>query len=372
MATDDGGAMFPGGGGDGDRVKFEPSMLNSIFTAPSLPFWALASGFTNQWYQTQISDAVRYAAMAIHRPLDVREARAIAEHTATGFHLQATYEPPIWIASAWFMERRYRATLRLPFWRPDPAKYNISSFPSIAKPTLVGPQARLAWIAMRFIVYGGVTHYAITGPLIFFWGRAVTMAGFLGDEDLQEFREKLKMHQAQRAGGFIPGMGEMPQKPQQDEEEGATYSSYGGASEVTSAPAPRKSAWQARWENTQRQKQEAEVRRRTQDDDDADLFNDASLVAPSAPPAAASSAPQTGSAWEKLRKNPAAEAGASQSWAARRQQQQQQNSTKDDEYVYSTQERNTASEKEKAQREFDAMLERERSGQGSNSNNRRF
>ncbi|KAJ3945376.1 uncharacterized protein N0V96_005408 [Colletotrichum fioriniae] len=101
--------------------------------------------------------------------------------------------------------------------------------------------------------------------------------------------------------------------------------------------------------------------------DDLD-YDDASPLSPTAR-AQASSSPSTGSAWDRLRQAsrqpPRASGNANQS--------QQDEAKSADYYAYDAADKERNAEKDKAQAEFDAMLERERrgnAGQGSERNSR--
>jgi len=365
------------------------------------PFYGPLFGFTSKKYENVVAQTVMVSSLAIGRKLEPSETDALAEISARRFANDAFYSPAYLVMAAGFT---WRTTDKFgfPFYTPKPASFDPNVFPHKRIPWLTGQNAFMMWHGVRFSAYSLLTRLWVS-PVLAFLNYSQFVLGMQKDTRLGEFRKDLDRylknsrkglperpdmsdgHQRSPPSPFSRPRGQQQQQQQQQQyqqqrppqeeqfqEYGASAPSYGGSSPYPPIPAPTRTPHQQQQQSSS-------------DDDDSYLFDDTSPVSPAArnAQAAASTSPGYrgnsntgggGSAWDRVRQqsasgdatgNTTGQAPAS-SWRQRQQQQQQQG----EQYSYSQADEEKAYAKEQAQREFDAMLEREQRGQGESGGER--
>ncbi|KAK3937859.1 hypothetical protein QBC46DRAFT_391552 [Diplogelasinospora grovesii] len=381
----------PPGGGGKQRITQDMILANAKQLRidwdhiPRVPFWGPWFGFTEAWYRTEVAGRVMAASVLLARELQDEEKQTLAYITAKRCVYRA-WEPPFWIATTFWYERRGRATFRFPFYTPNPASFNPDVFPSERIPFLTGPPARTMWHCGRVGAYAAMSHLVLAG-LFRSYADLTWQASIFADKRLVAIKDAVIAAAAaggrtNRGGPSRPPAGiphgegeeEDSQEGHRDQMERDTSAPYFGQM-VQSAVAEeeRMQGPEKRLAALERQRQEL-LRRRQEEEEERDdndfLFDDASPVAPSARQPQGSSGSRGGSAWDRLRQRAAGQGSSSNQgsgvqqtgWAGRGQKTQQSRSS--DSYVYSTAEEDRALAKAQAQREFDEMLERERRGVG--------
>ncbi|KXH52720.1 hypothetical protein CSIM01_11518 [Colletotrichum simmondsii] len=345
----------------------------------------------------------------------------------------AAWTVPVTVALAGFLTWQTRGTYRFPFWQPKFIKFTPDAFPSASRPLLQGRLANRAWHNTRFTAYFLLTSLGIA-PFVASYATSVAMASAARDERLNQFRKDMKperlvqmtadkmpvtalKRQRQRTAEAISQLEKsLAALPQSDEKirettpliqkrideyrkilahidailerrgegsagddgsaqnrdyETLSASSSTGGYSLPSEPNyssptsysrdPPSSEGRSGWGSGQ---QSSPQRSSSRSSDDLD-YDDASPLSAAAR-AQSSSPSSTGSAWDRLRQ------------ASRQPPRASGNASQDEPkgaeyYAYDAAEKERNAEKDKAQAEFDAMLERERRGnvgQGSERNSR--
>lgn len=358
---------------------------------PQLPFWAPLMGSTYAAYKLEIADVVVNTSALLGRGLTPEERDIIAYLSAKRVVTQS-YEPPISLAAAIYMERRGRPTSKFPFYTPKATSFDPSFFPSKRAPMLQGTTALIAWNATRFGCYAFVAHF-LGGIFFRSYATSVQTAAMFSDPRLADLRRTFAERRRGRATGGQGGQAaqswQLPEDPSMRDAE-TPYGDVSYAEESAPATAttettadrtyddvsPRRSPTApypgTRGSYPPSRQQPAPVQSTPSSDEfnDSGLFDDdASPVAPAVRTASAGSS-SSGSAWERLRQqassSPAAQGSGSDTGASRSRTWGQ----KAEQYTYSQQDADKASAKDQAQREFDAMLEKERQGESDNQRRR--
>jgi len=216
---------------------------------------------------------------------------------------------------------------------------------------LTGPAAVSLWHVLRFGAYGIVCQIIIKSAILSY-AQTSYLVSALRDDRLKAMRESMSQRKGATERTRLPASNSGPAGPEQ------TASSPDAPQTDFSAPQARR---QPRW--TQ---QAPEPQATPQANDDSYLFDDASPVAPSerqAPPPGSRQSAGDGSAWDRIRQRAKSEEGARWNPPGRQgDTAADQRST--DQYTYTQADQEKAYAKEQAQKEFDAMLERERRGVG--------
>lgn len=356
---------------------------------PQLPFFAPLFGISYGAYKLEIADVVVNTSALLGRGLSPQERDIIAYLTAKKVVTQS-YEPPLSLAAAIFLERRGRATSKFPFFTPKATAFDPSFFPNKRMPMLQGATALITWNAIRFGTYAFVAHF-IGGIFFSSYATSVQTAAIFRDPRLSELRKGFAdRRKGQRSGSQGAQPWESPEDPSMKD----TETPYGDASYAEeSAPARTEPTYdQTRSELPSRsgttsayarsrggyppvpQSVPAQSTEPAASDDfnEGGFFDDgASPVAPAARAGntgSSSSTSTSGSAWDRLRQqaksNPAGQAGSA---GAPRTRSWGQNA---EQYTYSQDDADKATAKDVAQREFDAMLEKERQGESDNQSRR--
>ena len=358
---------------------------------PQLPFWAPFFGGTHAAYKLEIADVVVNTSALLGRGLTPEERDVIA-YLAAKRTVTQSFEPPLSMAAAIYLERRGRSTSKFPFYTPKPTSFDPSFFPSKRMPMLQGPFSFIAWNATRFGCYAFVAHF-VGGIFFQSYATSVQTAAMLRDPRLADLRRGFA---DRRRGIKTPGsQGSQPWQMPEDPSMKDAETPYGDASyaeerapatattETTADPtrdrgsstaAPTAPSPVARGSYPPPRQHPAPVQSASASDEftESSFFedDDASPMAPTAR-AQSTASSSGGSAWERLRqqaKSSPAGQGSGSSAGAPRSSTWGQNA---EQYTYSQEDRDKASAKDQAQREFDAMLEKERRGD-SDSQSRRW
>ncbi|KAK4195215.1 hypothetical protein QBC40DRAFT_289425 [Triangularia verruculosa] len=317
------------------------------------PFW-VKSGGDNSLLAKQIAASLNIAHIMAKRPLRTEEANAVANFRTTYVNTMEL-ETPVWLATTLALEYRGRNTLRFPLYTPNPEKYNISAFPSLANPKWTGEAAARAWRLARLGAYGFVANI---WSIIMFASFANTSYSV---KLLRMFKESEEQHKHRREMGDGYTQDRVPQQDYQREQQ-----------QEATPQQPAQQYQPPRWAQRAQTPPKPETPQ-SFEDHDGFLFDDASPVAQTQRDAARSSTgtktghppPKLTNSWEKIRE--AAKAGESPATWGR--DNQAAPVRKSESYTYTENERDYA--KEQAQKDFDAMLERERSGK-TDAGNRRY
>lgn len=357
-----------------EQVELNLRQLGVPFDSlPQLPAFARLFGFSTDWHRKMIARTVAETSLRMGRLLTPEEADAIAQHRSR-LCSRVVWVPPVYLSATAYLAWRGRRTFRFPFYTPKPASFNPSAFPNPARPLLRGRWAEHSWHLMRFGAYGILCHI-VTTSLIVSVADAKFLMGVLSDPRLKEIREAATRPKDPlgypRRTTAAPHP--FPRGPP------------AGADEATPSQPPRPgfddgqlqhrqphSQWaqrQQQHQQHQQQQQAAPETRSAFDDGDNEgyLFDDASPVAPSQrrQPPGSSSPGAEGSAWERIRQQARAEAdGWSQAAAGHGQGGVPRGQPRTEQYTFTSGEQERAYAREQAQKEFDAMLERERRGVG--------
>ena len=384
---------------------------------PQLPSWGPMFGFNDEWHHAIIVESVAKASVLMNRRLEPTERDSFAAIMAQN-NASLAYAPLVWVPTALAYERLGRSRFRFPFYTPksiDPYR-----FPTQRVAFITGQPAVWGWHATRMTAYLVMSKIALS-PLVAAYVTYRTYTTLLGEPNLKTFNADMKKVNQREAHVILRQMGQRlekiygePEDPsmrdssspyygqQQDEQQQQQQPSETGmvrrsAWDVYRRPAPSRQTSQADAQSEQEpQEQQGQQsygysqpsQTRSQPDyspasdggDDDSLFDDASPVAHAArqqPSNYPASAPSGGSSWDRIRRGAQAEAkpqpGGSQAWAQRRYQASQQagGQQRDDAYSYSEDDRDKSVAKEQAQKDFDAMLEKERSGESEDGRRRR-
>ncbi|KAK3350010.1 hypothetical protein B0T25DRAFT_592068 [Lasiosphaeria hispida] len=293
-----------------------------------LPFWAPLFGYTTEtWFKSGIASDVMAYSEVVARALSPTEAQGIAESGAKARTLVA-WTPPLTAALAFFFTWRGRGRFRFPFKTPGPT-FDPTIFRVLAwldtSPVIYGPHAIRAWHSLRFASYSALSYFAIKtviGPFALA-GHSVRLMQDPRTKDLFKEIQARAKHARQTGidprGSASPSGGQFPKQSEQ---------------QTWQLPPPQSE--QRSW----------------QDDEPSSLGDE--HVQPAAP--------ASSSSWDRLRRD-----GAVSARAASRRSQDGNEAQRSDSYVYSQSDEDSQSAKEQAQREFDAMLERERQSENSDS-----
>jgi hypothetical protein len=328
-------------------------------TLPQPPFFAPWFGYTAEWQKGEVAGALVGNSLAMGRVLTPAEADAIAE-LRTKFCSRVAWTPPAALFTTLYFTYRGRTAFRFPFYTPKPASFSPWAFPSAARPFLTGPPAVRLWHFLRFNAYGVICLYAVKS-LILSFSQASFVVNLLRDGRLKAVRENLTDQAKQR-------------RAQKQHSDPPVNSPNAEAPGTENAAQYRPSSWSRPEQQEQQQQpppppQRAPEPQPPRQDDDAFLFDDASPVAPSQrqqPQGPSASSSGQASSWDRIRQRAKAEEGAP--WQRPGSESQGQQTT--EQYTFAPGEQEKAYAKEQAQKEFDAMLERERRGEGESGERR--
>ncbi|KAH8887505.1 hypothetical protein GQ53DRAFT_818289 [Thozetella sp. PMI_491] len=353
---------------------------------PQLPVWAGLFGHTQERYHAAVLQSTSRAAVLLKRRLEPAERDAMASAIAS-HGVSLAYVDPVYVATAFAFERRGHKRLRFPFYTPtsiDPYR-----FPSKRIPVLSGQLALWTWHGIRFGSYLFMSKLFMA-PLATYIIASRTFNTLVRDPSLAAFHDAMKKLTPKDARMLdqqlrqkVETIYEYP-ADSNAQDSSASYFDGQGQEQDSETTAISRSAWD-RYRgpgSSQRPLQGQQGQQSpgwsppappappSEVDDDAYLFDDASPVAPAArsqQSGPASSASTAGSAWDRIRaNNQPSQQRDSQAWAQRRFQASQQagQASQDnqggDAYSYSQDEQEKGYAKQQAQKDFDAMIERER------------
>ena len=315
---------------------------------PPLPFWAGLAGYSRTWYKLNVAGSIINMSTAVGRPLTYDETQALAGYWGA-YCRHRTYEPLTALGLTAFLWNRGRAKFRFPFHTPGP-DFSPHMFPGI--PGLAGQRAFVMLHVVRALAYGIPTWY-VTQAVVGSYAKTSAMVKITMDPILKELNAAIMKEAREHAG---PRGRRAPPAP---------------VDPAHSAPPTPPSA-EGAWQQDQDQGWQNGTSSPFLDEQD-----DRSGVSSMETQQTSFQSPTGGSAWDRLRRKSAEgsgsdaprqepQAGGYQDWAERRRGSQQTGGAGQgsDSYTYSEQDQDNAVAKEQAQKEFDAMLERERRGQG--------
>ena len=370
----------------------------NLSTLPRANFiGATLFGWTEALLRQMIAHKASATAQRLRRMPTQDEFNAIAYHTAKA-QAVASYGVPIGVLAGAYRCYETRENYKFPFVKP-PESFNPHAVVLGGRTWLTGDRARIFWHALRFTAYGICGGWFV-GLCFTAYAASVMTVGELTDPRLKELndviREAAKARSEQRGvtqpkqvgitGQGDTSAGELwkrhrtsigaqdtqtddasPSAGQQETEfaqsmavEERLYGNNAGSREMGGAsgnqavdrtpPPPPKQTSRSR----------AAARAKANDSNSEpspaggfyDNYDDASPTAMDAPPATSADSTSGGSTWERIRREAAATEPGARS-RRRRKPPQPANQRGDSA---------GADDREQAQREFDAQLERERQG----------
>jgi len=351
---------------------------------PKPPFFAAWFTYTDAWHRRVVAQSLARLAGGLGRVPTTEEADAVAYYRAR-FAATLPWGVPLYLALTVFMVRRGNKTFRFPFYTPKPASFNPRVFPSAQKPWVQGDNAEKCWHMTRYFSYGLLIGYLGTTTMRSVCESSVAV-NILSDPRLKQVREELRRRAGER-------MARDWRKPDTDqrlpppltvlEEEGQPE----GQQPQQQPSRELSPAWRKRWqaaagsssfpgaESQQPQQQQEPQPSSLWDDDDSYLFDDASPVNPAhrtqpRPSSQSTSGGSYSTSWDQIRARAQQQSG--DAWGISHDQHQQHPDPQQakrwarqgESYTFSP-EQEKAYAREQAQKEFDAMLERERKGVGA-------
>lgn len=368
-----------------EATSFEPGATIRFDRLPPQPFWVSLLGLEEKQAR-KVATVLARRATDLGRKLNQQEIDALSVAEADGFRYLFCYKPLGTLgALAWTYKNRNKPSNFV----GKPA-FERRVFPSLTTPLLKGTYATFAWHTTKFFFYLPFT--TVGAGLI-----CGTMAArnFFSvvqqDPRLQQVRQEnqAKMDQVRREMGMGRRKLETPQNPhgqrlQQQQQPNSQHTDDPSRAIVDgwetqgqiSATSNRVRFEQAPQPQMRQQKQlprASGVQRPTEEPlwDDSDLFDDDASTAPSTQRAEPKrhQRTQTGSSWDRIRQQAQTGARGTSSWDRVRQQAGAQDgppTPNQESYSYDEAEQTKSYDGQKqAQKEFDAMLERERRAEGS-------
>lgn len=348
-----------------NRQKYQPyihSQMQRLFRDYQAPLYARVSGLsTKRSLAMAESVAVSFAAH-YDRRLEDSETQAVSEHllTASNNNVLASFATT---GFALFMTWRGRRTMKFPFFNPPFVK---NPGPERSLKRAMGHGARL----VAYYVVGAITLQPVLQALIF-WNRKIAtdqdprltrLLRDAKDEAAHITADAMSPDQSQNTEAeYSSAVYEEQKDDDQDQQSNwSKQQEQAQSNNWSQKSAPQQSSWGNRSQSQQQQQQSARADPWASDD-----FDDASPVA-SASQSQRQQQNTSGSAWDRVRQHSQPtrapqrmpqEAQQTQSWGQQSSGSSSWGPTDDEDSRVQT----------KAQRDFDAMLEKERKGseQGS-------
>lgn len=372
-----------------NRQQYQPQIheqIQRLFKEYDAPFYARIRGFGRAQTLALAESTVLGLAAGTDRRLSDTETQALTEHFLSSVHNMLAWK---WAMTglAGYMAYRGRHTMRFPFFKPVITGGRLD-------PATGGPQVRIMWHTARFAAYYGA-FWLIGEPI--FQGVNFMRQSYSMDQDP---RLASLLRDGRKQAGEVLGSGQDSNNPyaqawksESQQSDSQTYESSSSSSssspsastsngynydqsyQQTSQPSQSQTSWRS---PPNRSEPTSVSSSRRDGWDVTDDIDDASPIAPAAQ--AQSSNPQnySGSAWDRVRQqsqyNPQHNRPQGRkTWEAPQDTQAGWGSADDaspqyrgDSYAYSAEETEKATAKSQAQKDFDAMLERERSGDDDN------
>jgi len=357
-------------------------------------------GYNDKLFSRVLQQKAQVAGTALKRPVNQDEANALAYWTAKQISI-FSYGAPLGIAAGWWRAYSTTSTFGFPFWKPNLETFNAEVWPPRIG-LLRGNRAIAAWHATRMLAYGVVGNYV--GQILFgSYSMSVSTVGELSDPRLKDYMDAIRQ-QAQQRRGTLPNPSRGPavaHGPQQrdrrhdttedasptgglygddgDDSAGFENDTEGGIAEENLSVQGRGIRWPQA--NQTQPLSAGQTGPSVTQDRSFDPFDDASPTGEQG--VTADTTPSDGSAWERIRRGaisgsggkpasnwPSARSpqapgqGSTGSWkkqsdAAQREDRER---TTGDSFAFSKADEEQNSAREKAQKEFDARVERERRG----------
>ncbi|KOS23243.1 hypothetical protein ESCO_003831 [Escovopsis weberi] len=360
------------------RHEFEPQVhdqINRLFQDYQAPLYARLRGF-GRAQTLSLAESTVLSLVAVNgRRLEDAEAQALTEHFLSSVHSLLAWK---WVmtGAAAYMAFRGRRAFRFPFFTPQFAQPRYSPVAAAA-----GPGLRAAWHTMRFGAYY-VALWVLAEPV--FQG-----ANFMRQRAAMERDPRLRalLHEGKAQGATL-----LSGSPE-------TTGQIGRVRETWDAAAREEAAQQGQGRSQDRNRDQDRDRDQDQDStaswapmppppmaqfphqpspslwDSTDDFDDASPVAP---PPNQPGGKAGGSAWDRIRQQsqyqPSQQRRGQQSWERPQSGGSWSNdvdsgrsrgSSSSESYSFSE---DRGSSKETAQRDFDRLLDKERSGSDQDRN----
>lgn len=345
-------------------------------------------------------DLIRAVENKTGTPLSQQEAEAMAMYASKR---TSTMVGAQWFAilGGFFMAWRGRSVMKFPFLRPKPMeRYNV--FPFGALPILSNGRARLMWHLTRANMYAALFLFA-AAPLAGSMGTTQMTVGLYRDSRTHELVKRVGNFDRIQGNRASAGASTQPasqaSKTQQSQmtspQDDASPSAWNDDAYTTSLPSdssgdtnftddstdtealndPNMQRRQARqpppnaWNRASDKNNQQLDQNRSSSSSDF-FFDDASPTAGNDPDMSASqpySRRPAGSAWESIRRgtNTSQKQNQSQSTAFNRNQKEQNYENREESFTFSPAQEDAQLAKNQAQRDFDAMLDRERRQGGS-------
>lgn len=374
-----------------DQVAAEQNGQSTIDAAvahlPGLPFFAPLLGRTDARFRKTISLILQRFASEVHRPLTPEEADHMARHQQHRLVINAWGDVAYLASGIWLWKRGAATGYPNPLGKPHP-NFNNQVFGEGFLPRgmqVRGPAAWRVWNGLRLAACVGLA-YVVVGRTVFptYATVRVTM-DMLEDPALKAYleeRTKLDMQgKRQRFGPPGRGQGQMGQTPGQIRLE----QTVGLGQSTVQAEAQTKTQVQGQTQGLPPvtggfggDGETVQGQGWGEDSGFTEEHQEKPVVAAPQRPAVGSQT--SGSAWERLRRSAGVggsapsqgdQAARPQSWVERRRAAQQASSEQGtDSYTYSESDEEKSLARQQAQKEFDAMLERERQGSEGESRGR--
>ncbi|ERS97870.1 hypothetical protein HMPREF1624_06041 [Sporothrix schenckii ATCC 58251] len=375
---------------------------------PKLPFYSRLVGYDDSWYRATIAMSVIGMRSRAQRMLSQEEVQILANMTA-GLTTTMSYEFPVMLGTSIFLERRTRPTFGFPFYKPKEG-FDPNVFPTKTSRLIEGPMARTAWHVFRFSMYAAASHFVLR-TAFFAYGTVANSYVFDRDPRLADLRTSLKSALAAKRGpdsilkvteraasrtaearealerrgrdreaqqrGVLPDQEQQQHQQQQQQQQYQPYQQY---------------------QSPPQQQQQKQPQTQSYDDYSTDLdddfYDDASPVSPAEQRRRSgwkqqpTSGTGEGTAWDRLRspghagEKPTAISQAppgQYGWEALRKgksppqppsKQDNSNRPTTGDYTFNEDEEEKSYARNQAQKDFDAMLEKERQGESDRPSRR--
>ncbi|KAM3450255.1 hypothetical protein MY3296_006258 [Beauveria thailandica] len=352
--------------------------IERVFGDTQPAWYARLRLFTPAMYAAAAGNRVLGLSLQKDRLLSDAEARALTEHAARSSDRVALIDWGLTGVAAYFTWRG-RRTLRFPMWTPQVVLPPPGSYLRMAM-----------WHGARYVAYSAALSVTVKGPLVAFnlmrearltmaderlrglldeqdstageWGKAgvawdaesSSYRALAGGEDAQQQRQRQSIQEAAQSGWNTSKQTEQspppppPPQQQQPRQYGQNAQSQGSAGWGSSySQSPSSSSSSAGW--------------------GSDDFDDASPVAAFAQNSSRSGNSAAGSTWERLRQQARYDPQQRQQQQYQQQQQQQQQVQPQvqEQHWGDAGDGADRAAQEKAQRDFDRLVERDRQGRSS-------
>ncbi|KAL0934291.1 uncharacterized protein CTRU02_211091 [Colletotrichum truncatum] len=157
---------------------------------PQFSVWQRLLGQKPDQHVEKIKFMLNGAAAGMGRHPTQEEVNALSEITYKESRTVA-WIMPIAFAVGGYMAWKGRATYKFPFYQPKFTKFSPEVFPSFRAPFINGQYANITWHNVRFISYGIVTGL-LAAPLLGSYATSVAISTAARDDRLSQFRKDLK------------------------------------------------------------------------------------------------------------------------------------------------------------------------------------